>query len=92
MYIWLYLYTPDINVSYLKNITNCLNHVSQMNHNHRFVVAGDFNLPNINWNTDIPFSTNTLDLEIIEYIMDNGLFQLVNKPTRSNNILDLVFV
>ena len=24
--------------------------------------------------------------------MDNDLYQLVNKPTRSNNILDLVFV
>ena len=63
-----------------------------MYRNHRFLIAGDFNLPNIHWNTDIPFSTNTLDLEFIECIMDNDLSQLVNKPTRNNHILDLVFV
>ena len=44
-----------------------------MNHNHRFLIAGDFNLPNINWNIDTPFSTNTLDLAFIECIIDNDL-------------------
>ena len=63
-----------------------------MYHNHRFLIAGDFNLLSINWNTDIPFPTNTLDLEFINCIMNNDLCHLVNKPTRSNIILDLVFV
>ena len=33
-----------------------------MYHNPRCLITGDFKLPNINWNTDIPkFSTNMLD-------------------------------
>ena len=52
------------------------------------VILGDFNYPDINWETSIGHEENT---EFLETIADSYLTQLVEDPTRGDNILDLVF-
>lgn len=55
-------------------------------------LAGDFNLPNINWE-DNTVQNNATHIQIQERFLnsfaDAGLEQLVSTPTRGTNILDL---
>jgi hypothetical protein len=57
-----------------------------------FVIEGDFNLPDINWeeqtiiNRQYPIKTNQTFLEIVA---DNGLEQIVDFPTVSFNYKDV---
>ena len=55
---------------------------------------GDFNFPNINWE-DLTTKDNSDEQRFVDCLLDNYLFQLINKPTRwrgsdNPNILDLV--
>ena len=54
----------------------------QGNHNAQIFIARDFNLPN--WNREINHK------DFINILSDNGLTQLVTKPTRLENTLDLI--
>ena len=65
-----------------------------LNHSH-FLLMGDFNYPNIKWDSESTES-NTVEDKFIENIRDNFLFQHITKPTRGrlgnkSNILDLIF-
>ena len=55
-------------------------------------ITGDFNLPNIDWDlysvTDNAYPLNICNL-LIDAFNLGGFFQLVDTPTRGNNILDL---
>ena len=59
-----------------------------------FILGGDFNLPDIDWNTltieghQYPVRVNQTFLDLIA---ECGLQQQVDFPTRKNNILDLIF-
>ena len=57
-----------------------------------FWITGDFNLPNIDWDllsvTDNAYPLNICNL-LIDAINLGGFSQLVDTPTRGNNILDL---
>jgi len=57
-----------------------------------YVAPGDFNLPNINWQTQ-PVSGYNYPIELcdmfIDFLANNGLTQMVNFTTRLTNILDL---
>ncbi len=53
------------------------------------VLVGDFNMPSIDW-TNMISGCDTKSVEFCELCSDNGLIQLVEEPTRLNNILDLV--
>ena len=57
-------------------------------------LAGDFNLPDIDWdlpNTKPGVVAPGLSQQLIEIANDVGLEQVVREPTRINNILDLFF-
>ena len=62
-------------------------------------IAGDFNLPFIDWQTrsitagsHATSSDRSSGLALLEFLSDNFLEQLVHEPTRNDkNILDLVF-
>ena len=56
------------------------------------VVLGDFNLPDINWDTisSINNGNGQLYENFTKTIRDNFLWQLVYQPTRKDHILDLV--
>ena len=53
------------------------------------VIAGDFNLPNINWVT-MENTTGVDELFFVQMLNDHYLSQLNQIPSRGNNILDLV--
>ena len=61
-----------------------------------FLIFGDFNLPNINWSTNLVANhTHQYAAEFIEVLEQNFMHQHVNEPTRArgNNtpsILDLI--
>ena len=54
--------------------------------------GGGFNLPDINWK-DLTIAgsqyTNRLSKSFLEMVADNSLEQLVDFPTRKDNILDI---
>jgi len=56
-------------------------------------VAGDFNLPNINWQTqsisDYNYLIELCDM-FIDFLANNGLTQMVDFTTRLTNMLDLL--
>ena len=55
------------------------------------VVVGDFNYPNIDWS--VPVNTGSMCSSLfLTSILQNGLTQLVNIPTRGNHCIDLVMV
>jgi hypothetical protein len=54
----------------------------------RFLLAGDFNLPHINW--DQKTSTDPSARLLLDFLASQNLTQFVDQPTRVNNILDLV--
>ena len=83
---------PVNDIMYLDNIINCIKCVCHKYTNHKIVITGNLNFPNINWNLDVPHSVNNFGLKFVKCIMDYNLFQLVRQATRNNNILNLVIV
>ena len=53
------------------------------------VISGDFNLPNILWDTT-PNASGANELNFVDILDDHYLTQVNNIPTRANKILDLV--
>ena len=59
---------------------------------HLKIVGGDFNMPGINWVSNPPTSNSTpIVRELLSCINLAGWTQHVQKPTRLDNILDLIF-
>lgn len=54
------------------------------------IILGDLNLPGINWALDL--AEPGLSTWLLTAFRVAGLVQLVNKPTRGKNILDLCFI
>ena len=52
------------------------------------ILMGDLNCPSINWESE---TANADDSIILDFYKDNFLWQFVDRTTRGNNILDLVF-
>ena len=52
-------------------------------------IVGDFNCPRISWGSFTAPSDGIEDL-ILDFTLQNGFSQLVNEPTRLENILDLI--
>jgi len=57
----------------------------------RICLLGDLNLSDFNWDVFI-YPDSTLYNCAANFICQNGLEQLVDQPTRGDNILDYVFV
>ena len=54
------------------------------------ILAGDFNLPNINWHSDTDVTNEGTSYEFLEILKDYYLTQVNSIPTRGNNVLDLI--
>lgn len=52
------------------------------------VLAGDFNCPGVDWETDLAGGEG---LRLLDFKQDNFLSQKVREPTRGTNVLDLIF-
>lgn len=75
-------------ISSITCLTECLN--SLIVSNQIVILLGDFNLPDIDWNSfNYPDSTvHNLFMSVFQH---HGLSQFIVSPTRSDNILDLLF-
>ena len=87
-------YMPHRNMNDIKSLDSSLKKLSESNKSKHILLAGDFNCPDINWNT-LTVRPNAPDREIqkslIELSIEHGLTQVHSQPTRQENVLDLVF-
>ena len=87
-------YMPHRNMNDLRNLDSSLEKLSEHSKSKHIFLAGDFNCPDIDWET-LTVRQNAQDREIQQYLIDisveHGLTQVHDQPTRQENILDLVF-
>ena len=92
VYICAY-YRPHVSDQHsLNELNNSLAKLKEYNNNSIVWLAGDFNAPDINWESAcIETGSNypTIQTNLIDIIQDHGLSQVVMEPTRCSNILDL---
>ena len=87
-----YYRPPNSNLDALNNLKSSIANVSEHSKDKPIILAGDFNLPHIDWeNNTVKTGSNQVNhhQELIEIIEDSGMEQLQLKPSRENNILDL---
>jgi hypothetical protein len=82
------LQTVSYNVSDRLLLFSVLTHLSA--YWARFCLMGDLNLPEINWDLFI-HPDNGLHNSASDFVCANGLAQLVDQPTCSDNTLDYIF-
>jgi len=73
---------------YMQLVINCLTLCTSNANVH--VVVGDFNLPHIKWNTLACSGSDAIENMFLEFVIQHPWSQLVDFPTRSQNVLDLV--
>ena len=90
-------YRPHHGISLLDK--QCLNElhlsISILPNNCHIILAGDFNLPDVDWSKKFVCPQcrySALSNQLINITLDHNLHQVVTSPTRENNILDLVFI
>jgi hypothetical protein len=81
---------PNSDENYLLSICETVSLMCSKYSNYNIVITGDFNLPNINWDLVMPTSNDKLTLVFLNCVLSNNLEQIINFPTRGNNVLDLV--
>ena len=80
---------PNPSRDLLEDVISYLSNLFCTYSNHDIVLVGDFNLPDINWNT--LSATSYTSEQFCDFVFIHNLSQLVDKPThRRGNILDLV--
>ena len=84
-----------VDPAYLQEVTQAFTILKQKIKNAIFIVAGDFNLPDIHWDshtvTDNQYPHHVSET-FLNIALDLSLEQVVNFPTRQENTLDLVFM
>ena len=81
---------PDSDLNYIKEFKKTLQLIRSQNKFDQLIVCGDFNLPNIDWNTGVTTNNNIINQHFTKTVKDHYLWQLVNFPTRGENTLDLI--
>lgn len=86
---------PNACPSFLEVLTDFVYKIKQKHP--LFLMAGDFNLPSVDWESFSSNSTNCPSTSIlIDIAFNNNLLQIVNGPTRitasCNSTLDLAFI
>jgi len=86
---------PNCNLSSAEYLSNAIEKLILDHLNSTVWVAGDLNLPNIDWKT-WTLNANNYPLALYNLFIDlfvtHGFSQLVNSPTRDNNILDILLL
>ena len=87
-------YMPHRNTKDMEELEKSLKIITDENNNNNIILAGDFNCPDITWET-LSLKMDASDKEIQRTLIDitsqTGLTQIHEQPTRENNLLDLVF-
>lgn len=82
---------PDSSCTFLADLRSSLSHITATLPKATLLLLGDFNFPDIDWNT--LSSASGMSKAFIELCLDFNLNQLINQPTRitetTSNILDL---
>ena len=81
---------PDSDLNYIKEFKKTLQLIRSQKKFDQLIVCGDFNLPNIDWNTGVATNNNIINQHFTKTVKDHYLWQLVNFPTRGENTLDLI--
>ena len=85
-------YRPlDSTLEYMKELKKSLRMSSEA-HFEQLFLCGDFNLPNINWKTGTATTNDAIYNCFTKLIRDNYLWQLVDFPTRNENVLDGFYI
>ena len=85
--------TPSNSNQENDNLANSINNLSKKFKAYPQIIGGDFNLPDINWESyTITDTHNTRELneKYLEVFDINNLTQIVDFPTRKQNTLDLL--
>ena len=82
---------PNSNADVSHKITQQLHEIHNQNKNALFWIAGDFNLPDVDWDTNSSHCTNPINTQVIDTMDTLGWKQIVKEKTHKNNILDLFF-
>ena len=83
---------PSNNIEYATELCNLFRTISLTYKNSLIWIAGDLNLPNIDWkhyNLQSSSPPSSLCNIFIDFIIEFGFVQLVNFPTREQSILDI---
>ena len=76
----------------LKKTCSTINNIVNNNKNSTIWIAGDFNLPDIDWNelavTKSQYNKDMNEI-FLDTFLDQGLKQMINFTTREKNTLDL---
>ena len=83
---------PSNNMEYATELCNLFRTISLTYKNSLIWIAGNLNLPNIDWkHYNLQSSSQPLSLYniFIDFILEFGFVQLVNFPTREQSILDI---
>ena len=77
---------PNNDLKPLEDLRSCLSSITTTD----LLMAGDFNISEFDWTTNHPTKSSEHHNLLSDIIQDNFLYQMVDEPTRENNILDLV--
>ena len=83
---------PSNNIEYSSNLCSAINNLATSYPNCTIWIAGDVNLPGICWKNNTVVNHRyslRINNDFISCINDSGLEQMVNFPTRGDNILDI---
>ena len=86
---------PGAKLSSFKNCLSWIQDFLNSSSSQDIYITGDFNLPNIDWNTlnirrDLGLNETNCAQTLLDFMSINFLSQIIDKPTRLNNTLDLV--
>ena len=89
------VYKPKHNdIVTVNNLERSMNSINRKSPKSDVLICGDFNQSNIDWENlivKIPSNACTKTAtKLLDFTIEHGLEQLVKKPTRGENILDLV--
>ena len=85
---------PYRNNKDMEELEKSLKIITEENNNNNIIIAGEFNCPDIQWET-LSLKHEVSDKEVQRTLIDitsqYGLTQLHEEPTSENNLLDLIF-
>ena len=71
---------PSSDLEYLRNLQNSL---SKIPDSHNITLCGDFNVPNVNWNTNVPITPSQVATLLTDITLHSSLSQLVPDTTKA---------
>ena len=91
----MYYRPPSSTTEDLENLQRDFDRIKSEKEITETILAGDFNVPHINWKTNTILENPQYGIEIKENVMDivnnHSLTQVVQEPTCGKNTLDLIF-